>query len=45
MISAGLIFMGFPITAWVIILFWGLFSILQLFFLVMSSGNRPVVES
>jgi flagellar protein FlaJ len=48
MISAALIFIGVPIDEdfiYIILGFWVLFSVLQLMFLAMSSGNRPVVES
>ena len=45
MIAAALIFLSVPITLGLILGFWIAFTIMQLLFLVMSSGNRPVVES
>jgi Flp pilus assembly protein TadB len=45
MISAALIFIGIEVTAGLILGFWILFTVMQLMFLVMSSGNRPVAES
>lgn len=45
MISAILIFIGFKMSIGVILGFWILFTVLQLGFLVLSGGNRPVVES
>ena len=45
MISAALIFIGFAINSGVIILFWIVFSLMQIMFLALSSGNRPVTES
>ncbi|MDO8481154.1 MAG: type II secretion system F family protein [Nanoarchaeota archaeon] len=44
MIAAALIFLSVPITLGLILGFWIVFTILQLVFLVLSSGNRPVVE-
>ncbi len=44
-ISAGLLFLGVPLSAGLVVGFWIIFSVLQLLFLVMSGGNRPVVES
>jgi pilus assembly protein TadC len=43
-ISAALIFIGFQMNLQVIFGFWVLFTVMQLMFLAMSSGNRPVVE-
>lgn len=45
MISAALIFIGFKINMSLILGFWIMFSIMQLMFLALSGGNRPVVES
>ena len=45
MVAAALIFLSVPITLGIILGFWIVFTILQLIFLVLSSGNRPVVES
>ncbi|MBD3164752.1 hypothetical protein GF323_06140 [Candidatus Woesearchaeota archaeon] len=44
-ITAALIFIGFEMNLGVILGFWILFSVMQLMFLAISSGNRPVVES
>ncbi|MBR9699696.1 type II secretion system F family protein [Candidatus Woesearchaeota archaeon] len=45
MISAALIFIGVTMNVGIILGFWILFSTMQLMFLAMSGGNRPVVES
>jgi hypothetical protein len=45
MIAAILLFIGFQMSLSVILGFWVLFSIMQLMFLAMSGGNRPVTES
>jgi Flp pilus assembly protein TadB len=44
-IAAILIFIGFEMTLWTILLFWMLFSMMQGMFLVISGGNRPITES
>jgi hypothetical protein len=44
MISAALIFIGVEINIGLILGFWILFTIMQLMFLAMSGGNRPVTE-
>ena len=44
-ITAALIFIGFEINIGLILGFWVLFSLMQLMFLVMSGGNRPVAET
>jgi pilus assembly protein TadC len=43
-ISAGLIFIGFPINMPLILAFWMLFTIMQIMFLVLGGENRPVTE-
>jgi len=45
MISAILIFIGVTMNLSIILGFWILFTILQIMFLVMSTGNKPVTES
>jgi archaeal flagellar protein FlaJ len=37
-------FINFPLNAGIFVLFWFGFSVVQLIFLALSSGNRPVVE-
>ena len=45
MVSAALIFIGFRMNISLILGFWIMFSVMQLMFLALSGGNRPVVES
>lgn len=45
MITAALIFLNVHMDIWIIIAFWLVFTVMQLMFLALSSGNRPVVES
>ena len=44
-ISAIMLFIGIQINLGIVVGFWLLFSILQVIFLAISGGNRPVVES
>jgi Flp pilus assembly protein TadB len=44
LITAALIFLGIEINLPLILGFWLVFSVMQLMFLSLSGGNRPVVE-
>jgi Flp pilus assembly protein TadB len=45
LVAAGLIFIGFKFNVGIIIGFWVMFTVLQVMFLAIGGGNRPVVES
>ena len=44
-VSAALLFIGVEMNIGIILGFWVLFTVMQLMFLAVSGGNRPVVET